>query len=150
VQLADTTCAAGVYAAATHPRNNILQPDDLGGVGRYAIQAAVVSPAVNVLCVNVPHHELAPIVYTEWDNAIFNETGVGNQTIGYSDWQESIGNYDDDTYWGNTTEVDDIFKWGEEYGRRPPSFQMVSILKSSPFLTSCRELIRVSKVPGRL
>lgn len=53
----------GVYAAATDPNNNILQPDELVGLGQYSVRASVVSPALNVMCVNMATEELAPLVY---------------------------------------------------------------------------------------
>jgi hypothetical protein len=63
-----------VVLAMPHPRlieaaqdsiNNLLQPEDLGRVSRYAVEASVVSPAVNVLCVAMTDEELKPLVYTE-------------------------------------------------------------------------------------
>ena len=49
-----------VYAAAVNTHlNDILQPNDLSGVGQFAIQAAVVWPTVNVMFVNVAQNELA-------------------------------------------------------------------------------------------
>ncbi len=53
----------GVYSAGTDPVNGILQPSDLAGLGEYTIRAGVVSPALNVMCVNMDPSELAPLVY---------------------------------------------------------------------------------------
>lgn len=84
----------GVYKAATNRTlNGILQPSDLDGVGSYNISASVVSPAVNVLCVNMDSDELSPLI---------NGSGSGD----------------------NTTAVDDIFLWGDQYSRSRPSFPM--------------------------
>lgn len=118
----------GVYAAATSKENGILQPDDLAGVGEYIIKAGVVSPAVNVLCVNMSPEELGPLVYTEWPNARFNRTEVGDQVKGHDAWGGEVPppiNDDGEADWLNRTVVDDIFKWGPEYERRPPTFQLV-------------------------
>lgn len=115
----------GVYEAATNPLNKILQPNELSGVGEYSIKASVVSPAVNVMCVNMMQDELAPLVYTAWPNAKTNATNVGNQTIGFSGWQQDVP-VASSTEWLNKTVVDDVFRWGEAYGRRPPVFQLVS------------------------
>jgi len=113
----------GVYAAATNPINGILQPRELSGVGEYSIRAAVVSPAVNVMCVNMKKAELKPLVYTEWPNVVTEETGMPGQTRGHATWFNEVppprGNE-----WLNRTVVDDIFEWGEKYKRRPPVFQM--------------------------
>ncbi|KAI0201973.1 hypothetical protein F4808DRAFT_459357 [Astrocystis sublimbata] len=110
---------AGVYAAATDPMNGILQPNDLMGLGEYSIKASVVSPVVNVMCVNMNKHELAPLIYTTWPNARTDNTGIANQTIGLSDWQDSVP-YN----WYNYTVVDKIFKWQQGSGRPPPAFQL--------------------------
>ncbi|PSR97709.1 hypothetical protein BD289DRAFT_362071 [Coniella lustricola] len=120
----------GVYKAATNrSMNGILQPSDLDGVGSYNISASVVSPAVNVLCVNMDTAELAPLVYTTWPNAKVNETGVGSQTSGWEGWQLEVpmwNNSDPDSSanYLNRTVVDDIFHWGPQYLRRPPVFQL--------------------------
>ncbi|KAH7121952.1 hypothetical protein B0J13DRAFT_648804 [Dactylonectria estremocensis] len=117
----------GVYAASTSKVNGILQPDDLDGVGEYAVRAGVVSPAINVLCVNIDADELAPLVYTEWPNAKVNDTGVGNQTRGWSGWEGEVPQPVDKknkANYLNSTDVDDIFKWGSKYERRPPVFQL--------------------------
>jgi hypothetical protein len=119
---------AGVIAAATDPGNNIMQPTELDGVGGYSISASVVSPAVNVLCVNMAEDELAPLVYTEWPQAnLTNSTQIPGQKIpvdstGWTTAIPAVG-------WLNSTAVDDIFFWGENYGRRPPVFEMVSIFR---------------------
>ncbi|KAI1389665.1 uncharacterized protein F4822DRAFT_399193 [Hypoxylon trugodes] len=113
----------GVYSAATDPRNNILQPDDLAGVGEYSIRASVVSPTVNVMCVNMAPDELAPLVYTTWRNARTENTDVPGQLIGVDDWFNDVPPPNDDE-WLNRTAVDDVFQWGPKYHRRPPVFQL--------------------------
>ncbi|KAH6987245.1 hypothetical protein EDB80DRAFT_589845 [Ilyonectria destructans] len=117
----------GVYAASTSNINGILQPDDLSGVGEYAVRAGVVSPAINVLCANMDADELAPLVYTEWPNAQNDETGVGDQIKGWSGWEgevpQPVDKKNKENYL-NRTDVDDIFKWGPKYKRRPPVFQL--------------------------
>ncbi|KAF9882408.1 hypothetical protein CkaCkLH20_00444 [Colletotrichum karsti] len=113
----------GVYGAATHPVNKILQPNDLSGVGEYAIRASVVSPVINVMCVNMDENELAPLIYTEWPNRKTNSTGVGNQTTGWFGWDGEVPQPAENE-WLNRTTVDDIFRWGPRYQRRPPVFQL--------------------------
>ncbi|TQN67086.1 hypothetical protein CSHISOI_08344, partial [Colletotrichum shisoi] len=114
-----------VYDAATNPVNKILQPNDLSGVGEYAIKASVVSPALNVMCVNMAPDELAPLVYTEWPlgQVNSNDTLVPGQRIGPLDWEHYVPG-PSETEWLNRTSVDDIFRWGEQYNRRPPVFQL--------------------------
>lgn len=115
----------GVYAAATDPRNDILQPSDLSDVGEYQIRASVVSPVVNTMCVNVAKSELAPLVYTTWPHARNENTGVLDQVKGNDTWEADVPG-PADAEWLNKTVVDDVFRWGPKYRRRPPVFQMVS------------------------
>ncbi|GAB0132925.1 hypothetical protein EsDP_00001346 [Epichloe bromicola] len=117
----------GVHAAATSPENEIMQPIDLGGVGEYTIRAGVVSPAINVMCVNMDRDELAPLVYTEWPFSTTTSTGVGTQRIGPKDWQDFVPhslNQDGNPEYLNRSAVDGIFRWGPEFRRRPPVFSM--------------------------
>ncbi|KAI1085091.1 hypothetical protein F5B20DRAFT_130300 [Whalleya microplaca] len=116
----------GVYDAATDPKNDILQPNDLSGTGEYSIRASVVSPAVNVMCVNMASSELAPLVYTEWPNARTAQTGISGQTIGVEDWYEDVP-VASGSEWLNRTAADDVFRWGPKYQRRPPVFQLFPI-----------------------
>ena len=121
----------GVYGAATSAKNGILQPDELAGVGEYSVRAGVVSPSINVMCVNMDKSELAPLVYTEWgDHALTNDTAVPDQKIGWEGWQTQVPKYGEEGEYLNETEVDHIFRWGEKYGRRPPVFQLVSVEKN--------------------
>ncbi|KAK7965136.1 hypothetical protein PG988_010140 [Apiospora saccharicola] len=113
----------GVYAAATNPRNKILQPSDLSGVGEYQIRASVVSPVVNTLCVNLSPHELEPLVYTAWPAANKKPSDIPGQFIPDPAWMSDMPIADENT-WLNRTAVDDVFRWGPKYGRRPPIFPM--------------------------
>lgn len=119
---------AGIFAAARYERNGILQPENLGGVGEYHIKAGVISPAVNVLCVNMNSTELAPLVYTEWPGAVFD---VGEQIPGQkvpkpgNAWENSA--HPSKGTFFNSTIVDDIFEFGETYQRQPPVFPMYPI-----------------------
>ena len=53
----------GLMSAAKDPINNIPQPDADAGTGQYRLRASVVSPALNVMCVNMNPEELAPLIY---------------------------------------------------------------------------------------
>jgi hypothetical protein len=120
-----------VMAAAMLPENGILQPDDLGGVGEYAIDAIVASPTMNVMCVNMARDELKPLVYPEWPNARVKNERVGGEKIGKEDWERDVvqpfNNKGEPNYL-NSTVVDDIFRWGKKYDRRPPVFPLVCFL----------------------
>ncbi|KAJ5637588.1 hypothetical protein N7490_007467 [Penicillium lividum] len=103
----------GVPLAAMDPKNNLRQPQQASGEGKYNIEASVPSPAVNVLCVGMNKSELSPMVYSSWPNAHFNATT----------W--SVDGADDiprTPSWLNSTVVDSIFGFGEKYGQRPPVF----------------------------
>lgn len=118
----------GVYHAATDPVNKILQPKDLGDVGGYSVRAGVVSPSINAMCVEMTKGDLEPLIYTEWPYAQSNRTGVGNQTTGHEGWDDEVPPFlgeDGEINYLNKTDVDDVFRWGEKYGRNPPVFQLV-------------------------
>ncbi|KAG6275601.1 hypothetical protein E4U47_000711 [Claviceps purpurea] len=122
----------GVYAAATAPENNIMQPADLAGVGEYTILAGVVSPTVNVMCVNMNREELAPLVYSEWPDSDLSLSKT-------EAWIESIPPIlsPDQPEYFNRTMVDEIFRWGPEFKRRPPIFPLFPIeynMVSSPIV----------------
>lgn len=112
----------GVAAAAVNPVNGIMQPEDLSGVGEYVLKAGTVAPSVNTLCVNVPKADIAPLVYTEWP------VNRGKTVTVPLDWQKDVpgsSNTTGGTEYLNRTKIDDIFKWGPTYGRRPPVFSRV-------------------------
>jgi hypothetical protein len=101
---------AGIFAAAREPSNNIMQPTDLAGLGEYEIRASVVSPSVNVLCVNMAEAELAPLVYTQWPNAKTNRSGIGEQLLPSSpNWFYDVPGAGSDQGFINETSVDEIF-----------------------------------------
>lgn len=117
---------AGIFDAARAPKNGILQPEELAGVGEYAIEASVVSPSLNVLCVNLNKTELSPLIYTEFPTAITtNTSGIPGQKQAYDGYAKDIQFIPGKEYL-NSTVVDDIFEWGPTYGRQPPVFPMVS------------------------
>ncbi|KAJ3526448.1 hypothetical protein NM208_g11182 [Fusarium decemcellulare] len=144
----------GVYGAATLPKNGILQPDDLAGVGEYAVRAGVVSPSVNVMCVDMDKKDLAPLVYTEWPNALVNDTDVPGQKKGWAGWEgevpQPLGKGGKAEYL-NRTEVDDIFQWGPKYSRRPPVFQLYPYdynLLSNATVTDSDSIYMLGKTAG--
>lgn len=118
----------GVLAASQDPINGISQPEKFGGAGEYIIHAAVPSPALNVICVNMALEDIAPLVYTQWPYSKTKSTGIPGFEVPESPefWQDDIPKYSDDE-WLNRTSVDDIFGFGEKYGRRPPVFENVPI-----------------------
>ncbi|KAH0553414.1 hypothetical protein GP486_006517 [Trichoglossum hirsutum] len=96
---------AGIFDAARDQKNDIMQPEDLEGLGEYSIYASLPSPSVNVLCVGMTKDEVKPFIQTEWPNS-------------------TIPFYPDPL---NKTAVDDIFGFGKKYGihnvsRTPPIF----------------------------
>lgn len=116
---------AGVWAAARHEKNRILQPEELDDLGKYELTAAVASPSVNVLCANAAPSELAPIVFSTWPNSGMNWT-ISNDTLTPPvNWRDRIQLNEGQKYL-NSTGLDDIFHWGEKYQRQPAVFVMVS------------------------
>jgi hypothetical protein len=134
---------AGLFGAAREAKNNILQPEELEGLGEYYIEASVVSPTVNVLCANMNATAVAPLVYTTWPNAtLTNTSSMPGQKLAWSGYQDEIQILPGKSYL-NSTDMDDIFEWGAKYGRQPPVFPMVS------FLDSCCAFSNLS-VPDRI
>ncbi|KAL0465503.1 hypothetical protein QR685DRAFT_131227 [Neurospora intermedia] len=117
----------GVYDAATDPVNEILQPSDLSGVGEYRLAASAVSPALNVLCVGMTEKELAPLVYTTWPHANLTDAELPGEKTGGLNWLDDVPSSSESEWVNgtvlNATVVDDIFRWGKGYQRRPPVFQ---------------------------
>jgi hypothetical protein len=115
---------AGVFAAARNSKNDILQPEELLGLGEYQVRASVVSPVVNVLCVNMNEDELAPLIYNKWPHAVTTPSLVPNQTFAWHGYEGENKPVPGQQYL-NSTVVDDLFQWGEKYKRQPPVFPMV-------------------------
>lgn len=132
---------AGLVSAAKDTKNGILQPEELEGVGEYAIRASVVSPAVNIVCANMNATELAPLIYVTWPNATtVNATNQVGQKQPWAGYQSEITVLPGETYL-NSTVVDDIFQWGAAYGRNPPVFPMVCLLLSFLFTSDMRSFL---------
>ncbi|KAL8975853.1 MAG: hypothetical protein Q9205_008030, partial [Flavoplaca limonia] len=96
---------AGVFAATRNPINNIMQPQDLNGLGEYIVEASVPSPVTNVLCATMRKEDLAPMVYTDWPGS----NGTASNLTG---WPSGF----DIPLWPsylNSTPVDDLFGFGE-------------------------------------
>ena len=108
---------AGVVTAAKDPSNNIAQPEDLDGVGRYTINASVVSPVLHSLCATVSEEQISPLVFSTWNTTEepLNQTTWPAQ-LTFSESRPSP--------YLNGTELDGIFGWGEKYGdyNWPPIF----------------------------
>ncbi|TVY42651.1 hypothetical protein LSUB1_G003795 [Lachnellula subtilissima] len=104
---------AGILAAALDPKNSIIQPEDLAGVGQYSMRASVISPAVNVIIRRVGTRENQ---FKHYTSAKVSMVWLGIRTSSLPGQ-----NYT------NTTVVDDLFEWGEKYGRQTPIFPMLPI-----------------------
>lgn len=102
---------AGLLETTTDPRNQILQPEELGGLGAYTLTASIPSPVVHVLCVNMDREELSPIVYTAWE---------GSEELNTSTWPAQIAWVSPDSSI-NRTVVDDLFGWNKN-GQVAPIF----------------------------
>ncbi|KAH8805016.1 hypothetical protein F5884DRAFT_439238 [Xylogone sp. PMI_703] len=116
---------AGVFEAAHDEKNGILQPAELAGVGEYMLRASVVSPTVNVLCINMDQDELAPLIYTTWPHAKTIDGPIPGQKVAWSGWKDDVQVSDEGSL--NSTVVDDLFEWGPKYQRQPPVFPMYPI-----------------------
>lgn len=77
-----------VVQAARYPKNRqILQPNDLQGAGAYYLKAAVPAPGVNVLCVGIQDHEVAPLIVNSslYDGSPRNFSTPIDSIFGWSD-----------------------------------------------------------------
>jgi hypothetical protein len=107
----------GVARAAKLPKNKIVQPEDLDGVGRYNVNASVASPLLHPLCATVSEEHLAPI--------IFETRNATQEPLNHTTWpnQLQFSESHPSPFLAGTA-LDDIFEWGEKYGDNlwPPVF----------------------------
>jgi len=103
---------AGVFQAARDPQSQIMQPEDLDGIGAYNIRASLPSPYLNVLCAHVTQPDIASIVYSTALNTTLNVTS--DLPTGYTN------KFNWTTFAKNRTPVDDIFGWTAD--SPPPIF----------------------------
>lgn len=110
----------GVASASKDAVNNIMQPEDLDGLGIYRLNASVPSPVVHVLCATLSEERIAPLVFEKWN--------ATNETINGATWPAQLEFTDEhpSPYLGGT-DLDDIFEWGDRYGDGawPPVFPML-------------------------
>lgn len=114
---------AGVMSAVRNPINQILQPEDLNGLGEYDIVASVPSPAINVLCASATADELAPIIYSSWNNG----TNAGELDIlSWPLYHDLPDKYHCNASLGN--DLDALFNFGRGPGLLlPPTFPKLPI-----------------------
>ena len=122
---------SAIFGAARDPRNDILQPQDLQGLGEYFLEASVPSPSVNVLCASMTKEDLAPMVVNLWPGFNTTNNGTAPNLTNYPKLYK-MPMYPD---WLNETTVDDLFGFGEKYGRRMPIFPKIPL----PFNTVLNE-----------
>lgn len=83
-------------------------------MGEYYVHASVPSPTINVLCASLTNDELKPLIVSHWRSGGIDPNlypvGYGIPTR---------------PNWLNKTVVDELFGWGERYGRRPPVFPFI-------------------------
>ncbi|EOA84484.1 uncharacterized protein SETTUDRAFT_111827 [Exserohilum turcica Et28A] len=123
----------GVPAAARFSKNDILQPEDLHEGGSYSIHASVASFALNAMCANVKEEELAPIIYTNWPNALRMD-----EVSKAVNWWPVMG-FPPGTNTNNKTVLDDIFGWKDEtedHSRARPSNAYLFVSRPKLALTS--------------
>lgn len=103
---------SGIFQAARNPRSNVMQPEELDGLGTYSIRGALPSPYINVLCVNMNATELVPLIYANQTNVTLNYTL--DLPTAFTD------NFNYSGFANLKTAVDDVFGFDETY--RPPIF----------------------------
>jgi hypothetical protein len=90
---------SSLYGPTNNTSVGLIEPNANLKFGAYELTASVVPPAIKVMCVNVAGEDLAPLV---------NSDGHINTT--------------------DSTSLDTIFEWGDEYGRYRPAIGKVSSL----------------------
>ncbi|KAI9036532.1 uncharacterized protein KD926_001743 [Aspergillus affinis] len=105
----------GILSVTAYAANKLPDPQSLSGEGNFDLEASVLAPAVNVLCVGMNKSELSPLVYTEWPD-------IGDKFDAVKWTNDPPDNIPVYPSWLNRTVVDDLFGWGPKYGQRPPVF----------------------------
>ncbi|KAI1869263.1 uncharacterized protein JN550_005893 [Neoarthrinium moseri] len=85
---------SSLYSEKTSALTRLFQPTRNEDFGGYQVQAAVVSPVINVMCVNTFKKELEPLV---------DDSRKIEQTT-------------------DATSLDELFQWGKKYSRYRPAF----------------------------
>lgn len=69
--------------------------------------------------------EMKPLVYETWPNARMVKVTPNNSLLTVPEyWEDYVQPLPGNIYL-NSTVLDDVFEWGEKYGRQPPAFPMV-------------------------
>lgn len=103
---------SGIFQAARDRRSNLMQPEELDGIGAYSIRGALPSPYVNVLCANMNATELVPLIYANQSNVTLNFTRDLPTQFTYDFNYSGFANL--------KTPVDDVFEFDAK--NRPPIF----------------------------
>ena len=122
---------SSIFGATMNPRNDLLQPQDLDGLGEYYLEASVPSPSVNVLCASMSEDDMKPMVLNLWPGFNTTNNGTAPNATNYP----SLFKFPMYPDWINATAVDDLFGFGEKYGRRMPIFPKLPL----PFNTLVNE-----------
>ncbi|KHN95232.1 uncharacterized protein MAM_06943 [Metarhizium album ARSEF 1941] len=112
----------GVYKAVGLPSNNMPHVRE-NSFAQVVVNARVVSPSLNVMCVNMKKEELRPLVYTSWPYSKNVKSRAPGLMVPADGWALRSPPWGEDGKEGsvpNKTVVDDIFRWGPKYGRTPP------------------------------
>ncbi|KAJ3522959.1 hypothetical protein NM208_g12642 [Fusarium decemcellulare] len=89
----------------------LLLPRKKGEGGGLTARAGVVSPSLNVLCVNMAKEELEPLIYETWPHSKHD---------GFLNWTQN--EMDADWVFRNRTAVDEIFGWKFNLDQGQPVF----------------------------
>ena len=77
------------------------------------------SPAINVLCAAMSEQDLAPMVMSHWPAYV-------GKTLNVTEYNMGLGKeVPNNSSWLNSTVVDSIFGFGDQYGRKPPIFPIL-------------------------
>jgi hypothetical protein len=124
-----------LYSAANDAASNIMQPEDLDGLGAYTIRGALPSPYINVLCVNAQRDNIEDLVFES----------VGNTTL--NPLVDLPWAYTNEFNWTAFSDIktplDDIFGWdAKNADLAPPIFYKFPM----PFNTVRRKCVQSMKL----
>jgi hypothetical protein len=104
----------GVMTASKNPINNIVQPEELEGLGSYDVNGSVSSPVLHTLCATVSEEHISSLMADRYGFSSSSNTSNKSTDYAMHDYYPYL----------NGTRLDHIFKWGEDYGDYtwPPLF----------------------------
>jgi hypothetical protein len=107
----------GVISACRYSENNIIQPEDLDGLGSYNVNASVPSPVLHTICATVSEQHLSPLLLDH-----YSPDDIGNALRNSGEQLNATHDIFSNDAYPKATTLDHIFGWGPvhaAYNHRP-------------------------------